>query len=261
MTIYSTEANNMFNTEDLNKAREHFSEHRYAVIDNILLPKYIKELYKSVTTIDYGYWACNGETHLKFNHNEDKNFKEIRDEYRDNAVDNFSYWHRAYWIHEDKHKQFSDRFPKTTEFTKVVTEDYEIRRPDTTFLELAETVSGFTNMYTDQPSYSYYSYDNWLVPHHDPARWLAYIFYFNPNWKAHWGGQLCIMNQDETTIKTSIEPFGNRLVLMDVSATSGKRINKHFISPVSYIAPYPRYSLAGWFYQKDKDGPSPVDIT
>jgi hypothetical protein len=71
----------MFNTEDLNKAREHFSEHRYAVIDNILLPKYIKELYKSVTTIDYGYWACNGETHLKFNHNEDKNFKEIRDNF------------------------------------------------------------------------------------------------------------------------------------------------------------------------------------
>jgi hypothetical protein len=45
---------------------------------------------------------------------------------------------------------------------------------------------------------------------------------------------------------------------MDVSETAGKRVNKHFISPVSYIAPYPRYSLAGWFYQKDTNGPSPV---
>jgi len=66
------------------------------------------------------------------------------------------------------------------------------------------------------------------------------------------------MNEDETTIHDSIEPFGNRLTIMDVSETVGKRTNKHFISPVSYIAPYPRYSLAGWFYQKDTDGPSPV---
>ena len=59
------------------------------------------------------------------------------------------------------------------------------------------------------------------------------------------------MNQDERTIKNSIEPFGNRLLLMDVSELAGHRINKHFISPVSYAAEQPRYSLAGWFYPKE----------
>ena len=87
---------------------------------------------------------------------------------------------------------------------------------------------------------------------------MAYVFYFNREWETHWGGQLCIMNQDERTIKHSIEPFGNRLLLMDVSELAGHRINKHFISPVSYVAEKPRYSLAGWFYQKETDGPSPV---
>ena len=45
---------------------------------------------------------------------------------------------------------------------------------------------------------------------------------------------------------------------MDVSELTGTRINKHFISPVSITADHPRYSLAGWFYQKETDGPSPV---
>jgi len=66
------------------------------------------------------------------------------------------------------------------------------------------------------------------------------------------------LDKDERTIIDSIEPFGNRLTIMDVSETSGDRINKHFISPVSITADHPRYSLAGWFYQKETDGPNPV---
>ena len=34
-------------------------------------------------------------------------------------------------------------------------------------------------------------------------------------------------------------------------------INSHFVSPVSIGADHPRYSLSGWFYAKDKDGPRP----
>ena len=71
--------------------------------------------------------------------------------------------------------------------------------------------------------------------------------------------QLCILDKYEISIKDSIEPFGNRLVIMDVSEVTGARINKHFISPVSITADHPRYSLAGWFYQTDSDGPSPVN--
>jgi Rps23 Pro-64 3,4-dihydroxylase Tpa1-like proline 4-hydroxylase len=167
----------------------------------------------------------------------------LQEEYRILSRETFGYWHRAKWILKEADLIEMD-YPRVIEFTRVVTDDYSLGKPDTTFSEIVEHVSGFTNMYTNQPSYSAYDNTSWLNPHHDPKRFLAYIFYFNPGWKAHWGGQLCIMNDDEHTIKHSIEPFGNRLVLMDIT----ERINKHFISPVNYIAPYPRYSLAGWFY-------------
>jgi Rps23 Pro-64 3,4-dihydroxylase Tpa1-like proline 4-hydroxylase len=66
------------------------------------------------------------------------------------------------------------------------------------------------------------------------------------------------MDESEQNIKESIIPRGNRLVIMDVSELLRQRMNYHFISPVSITADHPRYSLAGWFYQKDSDGPSPV---
>ena len=112
-------------------------------------------------------------------------------------------------------------------------------------------------MTTKQPTYSSYDHTCWLNAHHDPRRWCAYIFYFNETWLTQWGGQLCILEKDEISIRDSIEPFGNRLLIMDVSETTGTRINKHFISPVSITADHPRYSISGWFYAKEKDGPRP----
>lgn len=250
----------MFNTANIQQAKKQFAEHRYCYVDDILEERYINELYRSVRQLDYGYWGCVGHSHQKISQQKmaELDHDAIRDEYKAEASKQFGYWHRAKWIHTEQDMVFPLKYPLSTEFTRVVCEDYRLGKPDVTFHDVVSEITGFTNMETKQPSYSYYGYDNWLNPHHDPARWCAYIFYFNPDWKAHWGGQLCIMNDDETTIKDSIEPFGNRLTIMDVSETVGKRANKHFISPVSYIAPYPRYSLAGWFYQKDTAGPSPV---
>ena len=249
----------MFNTDYLDTARQNFKQYRFAVLDNILQENYITELYKSVTQIPYGYWGCVQHKHTKISPEKMQSLDEtaLREEYKQESQTKFGYWHRAKWILNDSDCVFPLEYPLSTEFTRVVNEDYSLVKPDPTFVELAEYVTGFTNMATKNPTYSYYDHHSWLNPHHDPARWCAYIFYFNPNWQAHWGGQLCIMNDDEKTIRTSIEPFGNRLLLMDVSETVSKRINKHFISPVSYISPYPRYSLAGWFTQKDSQGPSP----
>ena len=134
----------------------------------------------------------------------------------------------------------------------MVTEDYSIIKPDYTFYDLASEVTGFPNMVAKNGNYGYYDYQSWLKIHNDVRRWCAYIFYFNKTWEPDWGGQLCIM--DDKEIKDSILPYGNRLVLMDVSKVD---INTHFVSPVSIGADHPRYSLSGWFYQKDKDGPGP----
>ena len=249
----------MFNREGVAQAQADFAEKRYCHIDNILEERYIKALYKAVPKMPYGVWGCVGNSHNRypagFRENSDK-FQDVLDGHIKEGKGNFSYFHYAYWLLEDYHKVHNN--PRVTEFNRVVSEDYSILKPEYTFHDLVSEVTGFTNMYTNQPTYSYYDHTAWLNAHHDPQRWCAYIFYFNETWLAQWGGQLCILNKDEITIKESIEPFGNRLTIMDVSELSGKRINKHFISPVSICADHPRYSLAGWFYQKETDGASPI---
>lgn len=249
----------MFNREGVAKAQVDFAEKRYCHIDNILEERYIKALYKAVPEMPYGVWGCVRNSHNKypagFRENSEK-FDGVLQGHIEEGRGNFSYFHYAYWLLEDYHKVHTD--PRVTEFNRVVTEDYSILKPEYTFHDLVSEVTGFTNMFTNQPTYSYYDHTAWLNAHHDPQRWCAYIFYFNETWLTQWGGQLCILDKDEISIKDSIEPFGNRLTIMDVSELTGTRINKHFISPVSITADHPRYSLAGWFYQKETDGASPL---
>ena len=247
----------MFNRENVAQAQADFAEKRYCFIDNVLEDRYIRALYRAVPKMPYGVWGCVKNSHNKYPagfQNSDK-FQDVLDGHINQGRGEFSYFHYAYWLLEDYHKVHDN--PRVTEFNRVVTEDYSLIKPDYTFHDLVSEVTGFTNMHTNQPTYSYYDHTAWLNAHHDPRRWCAYIFYFNETWLTQWGGQLCILDKDEITIKDSIEPFGNRLTIMDVSETSGERINKHFISPVSITADHPRYSLAGWFYQTDSDGPSP----
>ena len=249
----------MFNRTNIPQAQAQFAAQRYAVIDNVLEPRYIRALYHAVPRLDYGVWTCIQNSHKKYRagYRGSENFDAHHAEFIENARGKFSYWHYAFWLLEDHHKRHDSH--EVTYFNRVVTEDYTIGKPDYTFHDLVSEVTGFTNMFTNQPTYSYYDHTAWLNAHHDPRRWCAYIFYFNETWLTQWGGQLCILDKDEQTIIDSIEPFGNRLLIMDVSETSGARINKHFISPVSITADHPRYSLAGWFYQKESDGPSPVN--
>lgn len=248
----------MFNTADLAQARADFAEKRYCYIDNVLEDLYIKALYREVPKMDYGVWGCISNSHNKYppEFKQSDKFATTHQAHIDEGRGEFSYFHYANWLLEEHHLVHDN--PKVTEFNRVVTEDYSLGKPQVTFHDLVSEVTGFTNMTTKQPTYSSYDHTCWLNAHHDPRRWCAYIFYFNETWLTQWGGQLCILEKDEISIRDSIEPFGNRLLIMDVSETTGTRINKHFISPVSITADHPRYSLAGWFYQKDSDGPSPV---
>ena len=249
----------MFNQENIAQAKADFAEKRYCVIDNVLEPKYIEALYQAVPDLGYGVWGCVGNSHNRYpaGFQQSDKFESTLQAHIDEGRGEFSYFHYAFWLLEDYHKVHNS--PEVTYFNRVVTEDYSIGKPDYTFHDLVSEVTGLTNMHTNQPTYSYYDHTAWLNAHHDPRRWCAYIFYFNDTWLTQWGGQLCILDKDEITIKDSIEPFGNRLAIMDVSELSGSRINKHFISPVSITADHPRYSLAGWFYQTDADGASPVN--
>ena len=241
----------MFNKENIAKAKDQFEKQRYAVIDNVLQFNYINALYRAVPRLPYGVWACVKSSHEKFpaGFKESDKFHDVLFDYIEKGRGEFSYFHYAYWLLEEHHMIHDNAY--VTEFNRIVNEDYSIKSLDYNFNDLVSEVTGFTNMFTNQPTYSYYDNTSWLAAHHDPKRYCAYIFYFNNTWLTQWGGQLCILEQDEKTIKDSIEPFGNRLVIMDVSESSGNRINKHFISPVCITADHPRYSLAGWFYPKE----------
>jgi len=77
----------VFNTNNFDKAKEHFQKHRWCVIDNILKQKYIKEIYKCVPTLNYGWWACVDAVHHKYSPEKMATLNEVglRNEYRDNA--------------------------------------------------------------------------------------------------------------------------------------------------------------------------------
>jgi len=244
----------MFNTEKITQAKADFAVKRYCVIDNILEDKYINALYNAVPNMPYQLRARATGTEVRTypeGYKQTTDFSNTLEEYIDKAKDCFSYFHHVYVAARSK-KMHDDAL--VTEFNHVVQEDYTYGKPDYTFHALATAITGFPNMIAKNGNYGYYDYQSWLKMHNDVRRWCAYIFYFNETWEPDWGGQLCIMHKDGKEIKESIIPYGNRLVLMDVSKVD---INSHFVSPVSIGADHPRYSLSGWFYAKEKDGPQP----
>jgi len=244
----------MFNQTNIAQAKADFTQNRYCIIDNVLQEEHIQALYKAAPEMPYQLRAratgIDVRTYaVDYKHTDE--FKHTLEQYIQNAKGNFSYFHHVYVAAKDK-KNHAD--PLVTEFNHIIQEDYTHGQPDYTFHDLATDITGFPNMVAKNGNYGYYDYQSWLKMHNDVRRWCAYIFYFNPAWEPDWGGQLCIMDDTGKNIKESIIPYGNRLVLMDVSKVD---INTHFVSPVSIGADHPRYSLSGWFYQKEKDGPGP----
>lgn len=235
----------MFNRDQLLVAKDQWNECGYAVIDNFIQEPYYSALSEYVRRLQYGVWHCIHNNHKQYPASfvGTDEYHELHKQFLQDSKGEFSYWHYAHWLLRDYHKVDSN--PLVTEFNQTVT-----KVEDNPFTDLCRGIIGQYDMYTNEPTYSYYNHKSWLNAHHDPDRYCAYIFYFNDNWQTHWGGQLCILDKDEKTIKYSIEPIGNRIVLLNVQAQEGQRVNKHFISPVSITADEPRYSLAGWFYPK-----------
>ena len=244
----------MFNTGKITQAKADFAVKRYCIIDNVLEDKYIQALYKAAPAMPYQLRARATGSEVKtfpVDYKSTDEYKNTLEEYIENSKGNFSYFHHVFVAARGK-KNHTDPF--VAEFNHVIQEDYTYGKPNYTFHDLASAITDFPNMVAMNGNYGYYDHQSWLKMHNDVRRWCAYIFYFNPAWEPDWGGQLCIMDETGKNIKESIIPYGNRLVLMDVSKVD---INSHFVSPVSIGADHPRYSLSGWFYAKEKDGPRP----
>ena len=70
-------------------------------------------------------------------------------------------------------------------------------------------------------------------------RHMAYVFNFNRNWDADYGGLTHFLDDQHRVIETFIPDF-NSLTLFRVPVP-------HSVSVVSAFAPNPRYSITGWF--------------
>jgi len=217
--------------------KDQWNDNGWLAIDGILQDEYLDEIQKTVPELNYDFRGGINDWHETVPAMQPANGKRLEQKvvYGTKPGD-FSYFHRVHGIDE-----------KTT-IPNAHTHEFATGIAYTTlegasFRDWVQNISGFENLKTFYPTFSYYKYDNWITPHYDPKRKIAYLFYFSKNWKKEYGGELCLLNE-QNRVTTTIMPLANRLVLLDVSKPN---TNKHFVSPISYIAPTNRYSFVGWF--------------
>ena len=95
------------------------------------------------------------------------------------------------------------------------------------------------------------------IEERDSVRKIAFILYFNKDWKESYGGSLDLYKSDSNgqpaSITKQILPEYNTLAFFEVSPTS-----YHQVAMVNADAQ--RYSLSGWFYVKQTESPKPANI-
>jgi hypothetical protein len=217
--------------------KDQWKENGWIAIDGILNLDYLEEIQRSVPELNYDYRGGVNEWYETVSANSPAEGKLLQQRVSTKTQPgDFSYFHRIHTI------------DKETAIPNAYTHDFATGIAYTTlegaaFRDWVQDISGFENLKTFSPTFSYYKYDNWITPHYDPKRKIAYLFYFTRKWKKEYGGELCILD-DQNRVTTTIMPLANRLVMIDVSKPE---VNKHFVSPISFIAPTPRYSFIGWF--------------
>ena len=229
----------IFSADSIKEATITFKNKGYIAIDSVLEHQYIEQLYALAPNIDYDYRGGTNDSYETIPWNEKERGEELGNEIASKALDHdFSYFHRISPVRMDT--EFECKFVQ--EFTQDIVRGGVLK-------DYIETVTGFDYLYTAYPTFSYYNNNHWITPHYDPTRKVAYLFYFNKFWKKHWGGDLCLLDEQDR-VHTTIAPLGNRLVILDVSKPN---FNKHFVSPVSRAGKN-RYSLVGWYSErKPKD--------
>ena len=216
--------------------KDQWDSHGWLALDGVLEPTYYTEITKTVPSLSYDYRGGVNDSYETISSTRPAQGQMLRDKLTYTIKDgDFSYFHRIHGIDEKSNIEN----PWTNEFATDIAKS---QLNGAVFREWVQNVTGFENFKTVYPTFSFYKYDNWITSHYDPKRKVAYLFYFNDIWKKEWGGELCLQDQAGRVV-TTMMPLGNRLILLDVSKPDK---NKHFVSPISYLAPE-RYSFVGWY--------------
>jgi len=217
--------------------KAHWTEHGWISLDKILNDDYFNAIRGTLPTLNYDYRGGAKEWYETVPSSKPADGKLLQQKITYSAEPgDYSYFHRIHGINKDCNIDN----PYTHKFAVDMANS---EQQGATFRDWVQDITGFTGLKTIYPTFSFYKHDNWITSHYDPKRKVAYLFYFTEDWKKEYGGELCL--QDEMgRVTTTIMPLPNRLVLLDVSRD---HFNKHFVSPISYIAPTARYSFVGWF--------------
>lgn len=77
-------------------------------------------------------------------------------------------------------------------------------------------------------------------------RRLNLLLYLNPIWKAQWGGEIQLWDEQVQHCAKAFSPALNRCIIFETS-----EISFHGVTPVVQAAPYPRHSFATYYYTRE----------
>lgn len=243
----------MYNTNyDIQQLKKQFDTSGFAVLDDVLDPTYAEDLYNFLTQTSWGVYASIGK--LKDN----PPVKHFPKQTRNSDFDYINeYDHFVDTVHK------SD-FPDNVIWYHSIAADRETEvdfgdhKKAKAFTSLTNGVLGSNNKLYNMVSeitsrnivdgniwnFAKFDHECILGPHIDDVTWnLTYILYLSPTWKPEWGGQLCMLDADGVEIDHVIQPKFNRMVIHD----NGNVHQRHFILPVSSLAPIDRITATGWF--------------
>ena len=149
------------------------------------------------------------------------------------ARDGFSYLYACYPMIQSYLKGLDPDWPlhAMTEFLNT----YEV-------LKFVKDITGEQSCNKLDCQATLYSNGHFLNTHYDTGdtadRRVAYVMSFTKNWPANWGGQL-LMLQDDDTVETGFTPSFNSLTLFKVP-------RRHIVTQVANFAGHGRYSITGW---------------
>lgn len=109
-------------------------------------------------------------------------------------------------------------------------------------LEFVKTITGETSCNKLDCQATKYSRGHFLNTHYDTGdtqdRRVAYVMGFTKDWPANWGGQLLMLDDDDT-VQAGFTPTFNSLTLFKVP-------RRHIVTQVASFAGHGRYSITGW---------------
>lgn len=220
---------------DYDKCAEEYKKNNKIFINNILKKEYAELLHKYLTNQKKERWElCAVYNNKKYEAFDTSKNKKTNDSVIKKAVKSF------------ENNEFSFVFYKilNTKYPLSFTE-YNVKKifSENNFIELLNHITNENLTKMNDIFISKYSKDCFLSPHCDKQNGkIAVTIYLTKNWKPHYGGNLCFLNNKRNKIIETLTPNFNSIAIFNIPDLTGI---PHFVSHNnSYKS---RYTLTMWY--------------